>query len=147
VRTVNLSALLSAKADRYARNQGAFILRDGFNYTGSGAATWEWFRGLANSFVSVLYLTEKGQVRSMVGRQGVYKSEQDGEVQGIGHSMASRDGLTLSFHTNAHGDKVNTGSGKGYRTLRADRILVVNVNGQQFVTDTGRALIDLALSL
>lgn len=144
---MNLSSLLSAKADRYAKNQGDFLLLDGFNYTGTGVSTWDWFRGLGGSFVTVLYLTGKGEVRLIVGRQGVHNSSQDGTVEGKGHAMASRDGLTLSFWTETYGDKVNTGAGKGYRTLRADRILAVNVNGAQFVTDTGREIIDLALSL
>lgn len=144
---MNLSTLLSAKADRYAKVQGAFILFDGFDYTGDGVSTWDWFRGLGGSLVSVLYLTAKGDVRLMVGRQGVHNSEQDGTVQGVGRAMANREGLTLSFWTATHGDKVNTGTGQGYRTLRADRIIAVNVNGQQFITDTGSALIELAMSL
>lgn len=144
---LNLSELFSAKADRYAKAQGAFLLLDGFNYTGNGVSTWDWFRGLSGSFVTVLYLTADKQVRLIVGRQGVHNSEQDGTVAGTGHAMASRDGLTLSFWTATYGSKVNTGAGKGYRTLRADRILAVNVDGAQYVTDTGSALIELAMSL
>lgn len=145
--TLNLSELFGAKKDRYAKAQGAFLLFDGFNYTGSGVSTWDWFRGLGGSFVTVLYLTAKNEIRCIVGRQGVHNSEQDGEVQGTGHAMANRDGLTLSFWTGTDGDKVNTGAGNGYRTLRADRILAVNANNKQYVTDTGSALIELALSL
>lgn len=144
---LNLSELFGAKADRYAKAQGAFLLKDGFTYTGDGVSTWDWFRSLSGSFVCVLYLTGKNEVRLMVGRQGIHSSSQDGTVAGTGHAMANRDGLTLSFWTETYGDKVNTGAGKGYRTLRADRILAINVDGQQYVTDTGSALIELAMSL
>lgn len=145
--SLNLSELFGAKKDRYAKAQGAFLLFDGFNYTGSGVSTWDWFRTLTGDFVTVLYLTAKNEVRLIVGRQGVHNSEQDGAVQGTGHAMASRDGLTLSFWTATHGDKVNTGAGKGWRTLRADRILAVNADNKQYVTDTGSAMIEFALSL
>lgn len=144
---LNLSALFGARADRYAKAQGAFLLEDGFHYTGDGVSTWDWFRGLSGSFVTVLYLTAEKQIRLMVGRQGVHSSSQDGTVAGTGHAMASRDGLTLSFWTATYGSKVNTGAGKGYRTLRADRILAVNVDGAQYVTDTGTALIEFVMAV
>ena len=168
---LNLSELFGAKNDRYAKAQGDFKLFEGFNYTGDGVSTWDWFRGLGGSFVTVLYFTAKGEIRNMIGRQGVHDSSQDGTVEGTGHAMASRDGLTLSFWTACNAakvnvdtsdlpegseaivaaaaakEKVNTGAGFGYRTLRADRILAVNANGAQYVTDTGTAMIDLALSL
>lgn len=144
---INLSSLFGAQNDRYAKAQGDFLLFNGFNYTGNGVSTWDWFRSLGGSFVTILYLTAKNEIRSMIGRQGVHDSSQDGTVAGTGHAMANRDGLTLSFWTGTDGDKVNTGAGKGYRTLRSDRILVVNANGKQYVTDTGKALIDLAMTL
>ncbi len=51
--------------------------------------------------------------------------------------MASESAGTLSFWTCAYGDKVNTGAGKGYRTLRADGILAINVDGTSVLTDAG----------
>ena len=144
---LNLTALLGLRKDRYAKAQGAFSLRDGFEYIGNGPTVWTWMRQKGGLQMRIAYLCEDGKRRDIIGRQGVWQSSQDGTVEGSGHAMTNRHNLTLSFWTATDSDKVNTGTGKGYRTIRADRILAVNVNGQQFVTDTGSELIRLALSL
>lgn len=150
--TLNLTSLLGLRRDRYAKNVGAFLLSDGFAYIGDGVSVWDWMRSIGGLQVRIAYICADGKRRDMIGRQGVHDSAQDGTVAGTGHAMSNRDGLTLSFWTCAYGDKVNTGSGEGYRTIRADRILAINIQRGdeiegQFVTDTGHALISLAMSL
>jgi hypothetical protein len=52
--------------------------------------------------------------------------------------MASEEKLNLSFWTGTHGDKVNTGTGKGYRTLKASGILALRIDGVDIMTEAGR---------
>lgn len=139
--SINLTELLSARRDRYAVRQGPFVLRDDITAIGDAVQVWEFVRACEGRTFRVLYVCQDGTTRDMIGRQGVYASEQDGTVQGTGHAMASAQNLTLSFWTYAHGKKVNTGSGKGYRTLRAEGILALRVDGADIVTDAGRFLI------
>jgi hypothetical protein len=142
--SLNLTTLLGSVRDSYAKKLGDFLLFDGFHETGDGVSTWDRFRSFRGEMVRVLYFSAtSGKIRDIVGRQGVHNSSQDGTVEGTGHAMTNRQGLTLSFHTHTHeGRAVNTGAGKGYRTLRADRILAINANGQQYVTDLGRRIIN-----
>ena len=144
--SLNLSEMLGAVKDSYAKAQGEFLLDDGFHYVGDASRVWSFFRSIGNQFVTVIYLTRDGTVRHIVGRQAVHASAQDGKVKGIGHAMASKDKGTLSFWTCTHnGRAVNNGSGKGYRTLRAEGILTLTTGGEQYVTDNGKLIIDYAV--
>jgi hypothetical protein len=134
---MNLTETLHARTDSYARKQGAFILGASAIYLSTPAMVWEFVRSLQGRTFRVIYRAETGNVGDWIGRQGVHNSKQDGTVAGTGHAMASADRLTLSFWTQAYGRKVNTGAGKGYRTLRADRILAIRVDGADFITKTG----------
>ena len=133
----NLTEILRAKRDRYARAQGEFILASDVSVCDSERALWDWIRSLGGRQIRVIYRTLDGTVRDMVGRQGVHNSEQDGTVAGTGHAMASADRLTLSFWTATYGSKVNTGAGKGYRTLRAAGVLAVRCEGHDVLTGEG----------
>lgn len=134
---VNLTQTLEAKRDRYAKAQGAFVLSGDVVRIGSARDVWTFVRACGGRTFRVVYRCQDGTVRDMIGRQGVYASAQDGNVQGIGHAMASAERLNLSFWTFAHGQKVNTGTGKGYRTLRAAGILALRVDGVDIMTDAG----------
>lgn len=134
---LNIGSVLDARADRYARRMGAFVLAGSVARIGDPSTVWAFVRALGGRQFRVIYRCLDGTVRDMVGRQGVYNSSQDGTVAGIGHAMASADRLTLSFWTATHGDKVNTGTGKGYRTLRADGILAIRCDGVDILTDAG----------
>ncbi len=138
--TINLTEVWEAKRDRYAARQGNFILSDSVVLIGDAREVWEFMRACGDRIFRVVYRCKDGTVRDMIGRQGVYQSEQDGTVQGIGHAMATA-GENLSFWTFAHGKKVNTGGGKGYRTLRAAGILAIRCESNDILTDAGaRAL-------
>lgn len=134
---VNLTETLNATRDRYARAQGAFVLSGDVARIHNPREVWAFVRACGGRTFRVLYRCQDGTIRDMIGRQGVYASSQDGEVEGIGHAMASADRLNLSFWTFAHGDKVNTGTGKGYRTLRASGILALRIDGADILTDAG----------
>jgi hypothetical protein len=134
---IDLGNLLSARADRYARRMGRFILSGACVRLGSAQDVWTFVRACGGRQMRVVYRCLDGTVRDIVGRQGVYASAQDGTVRGIGHAMASADRLTLSFWTATHGTKVNTGTGAGYRTLRAAGILAIRVDGTDILTDAG----------
>lgn len=134
---MDLTQAYSARSDRYAKAQGHWIMRESAIYLSTPAMVWEFVRSLGGREFRVLYRPESGSVGDWIGRQGVHNSTQDGAVAGTGHAMASADRLTLSFWTNAYGDKVNTGKGKGYRTLRADRILAIRCQGADFITRAG----------
>lgn len=136
---MNLTERFKAKRDTYAKRQGPFVLGARVVRIGSDSEVWEFIRALGSRTFRVLYRCQDGTVRDMIGRQGVYASEQDGAVQNIGHAMASETRLTLSFWTFAHGTKVNTGAGKGYRTLRAAGILAIRCQGTDILTDAGVA--------
>lgn len=139
----NMTQALRARKDKHARAQGDLILRNHVVMIDSAQAVFEFVSKLDSRFFRVLYRCLDGQVRDIIGRQGVYNSRQDGEVQGIGHSMRDAARLNLSFWTGTHGGKVNTGTGKGYRTLRAEGILVLRVkddNGQDTDIVTGAGL-------
>lgn len=136
---INLTELWSAQRDRYAKRQGPFVLEGEAKVIGNAREVWDFMRACGDRIFRVVYVCKDGTVRDMIGRQGVYKSEQDGTVQGIGHAMASEENLTLSFWTFAHGKKVNTGAGKGYRTLRAAGILAIRCEGHDILTETGIA--------
>jgi len=136
---MNITATLNAKSDACARNVGPFIIGDeGALYVGSPSDVWSFVKGLGGRQFRVIYRCKDGRIRDMIGRQGVYNSAQDGMVQGVGHAMESEQNLTLSFWTNVYGGRaVNTGAGKGYRTLRADGILAIRCNGVTVLTGEG----------
>lgn len=140
---VNVTDLLHAIRDRYAKRQGPFVIT-GQPQTLTGAAeTWEFMRELGGKTVRIVYECLDGKVRDIIGRQGVYNSDQDGRVENVGHPMADAGLLTLSFWTFAHGQKVNTGTGKGYRTLRAAGILAIRVDETDYLTAYGRMTLEL----
>jgi hypothetical protein len=134
---VNLTQSFGAIRDRYARAQGDLILGQKVVRLGDSATVWTFVRACGGRMLRVVYRCKDGTVRDMVGRGGVHASAQDGTVRGIGHAMASEENLTLSFWTGTHGDKVNTGTGKGYRTLRAQGILALRIDGTDILTDEG----------
>lgn len=136
--SINLTEAWEAKRDRYAARRGNFILSDSVIVIGDAREVWEFMRACGDRIFRVVYRCKDGTVRDMIGRQGVYNSEQDGMVQGNGHAMTSADRLTLSFWTFAHGKKVNTGSGQGYRTLRAEGILAIRCEGNDILTHEGQ---------
>lgn len=144
--TLDLTLTLGAKRDRYATKLGAFVMSGDIVQLGSAAMVWEFLTLNPTAMMRILYVCQDGTVRDIIGRQGVYASEQDGEVQGMGHSMRNAERLTISFHTHTHeGRAVNTGAGKGYRTLRAAGIVAIRTEGQDIITDNGARLIASAL--
>lgn len=136
----NLTTTFDAKPDHYAKAQGAFVLGETVNLIASDGDTWDFVRSLGGRIFRIIYECLDGKRLDIIGRQGVHDSKQDGEVQGIGHAMANATRLTLSFWTETHkGRKVNTGSGKGYRTLRAAGILAIRCEGCDILTGKGQA--------
>ncbi len=138
---INLTELWEAKRDAYAKRQGAFVLSGDVVLLGDAREVWDFMRACGDRIFRVVYVCKDGTVRDMIGRQGVYKSEQDGHVAGTGHAMASEERLNLSFWTFAHGEKVNNGTGKGYRTLRAAGILAIRCEGNDILTAAGQECI------
>lgn len=136
---INLTETLNAKRDAYARKLSAFILSDTVVRIGDASEVWQFVRACGGRTFRVVYRCLNGTVRDIIGRQGVHKSEQDGEILNMGHAMASEERLNLSFWTFAHGSKVNNGSGKGYRTLKAAGILALRIDGVDILTDAGIA--------
>ena len=135
IQSMNITEATSARSDRYAKRQGPFVLGNESHRIDDPRAVWDWMVSLGGRQFRVLYRCENGIVRDLIGRQGVHDSEQDGAVQGTGVPMRSAKRLTLSFWTNVFGGKkVNTGAGKGYRTLRADRILAVRCGKVDVIT-------------
>lgn len=136
---INLTEVFEAKRDRYAVRQGSFVLSDIVVIIGDPAEVWEFMRACGDRIFRVIYRCKDGTVRDMIGRQGVHNSEQDGEVLNVGHAMACATRLNLSFWTFAHGEKVNTGKGAGYRTLKAEGILAIRCEGHDILTAAGEA--------
>lgn len=134
---LNLSAMLGARKDAHARKLGDLILGSKVVRIGSARDVFNFVSNLDGRFFRIVYRCKDGKVRDMTGRQGVYNSRQDGMVQGIGHSMRNADKMTLSFWTDCQGGKVNTGTGKGYRTIRAEGILALRIEGTDILTDAG----------
>jgi hypothetical protein len=135
---MNISEAFSAKRDAYAKRMGSWIISE-VTTIGEPMEVWKFVRDCGSRTMRVLYRCKDGTVRDIVGRQGVHDSVQDGKVQGVGHAMASSERGTLSFWTHVHnGRAVNTGSGSGYRTLRADGILAIRCDGHDIITATGR---------
>lgn len=135
---MNLTATFGATKDQYARKLGDLVLGQKVVRIGDSAQVWKFVRDCGGRMFRVVYECQDGRIRDMIGRQGVYDSCQDGRVQNVGHAMASEENLTLSFWTNCHnGSKVNTGAGKGYRTLRAAGILAMRIEGTDILTDAG----------
>ncbi len=134
---MNLTTTLRARKDAHARKQGDLVLGQQVVRIGDAATVWEFVSKLGSRFFRVVYCCKDGAIRDIMGRQGVYASKQDGEVQGIGHAMRSEKNLTLSFWTDCRGGKANTGAGHGYRTLRAAGILALRVDGVDILTDAG----------
>lgn len=139
--TINLTEQWQAKRDAYAKRQGDFVLKGDVTMLGDAVQVWDFLRACGDRIFRVVYVCLDGTVRDMIGRQGVYKSSQDGTVAGTGHAMASAERLNLSFWTFAHGQKVNGGTGKGYRTLRAAGILAIRCEGNDILTAAGAASI------
>ncbi len=138
---VNLTQLFDAKRDRYARAQGNLVAVDTLIFIGEDAEVWRFMRENTREFFRVIYECLDGTRRDMIGRQGVHRSAQDGQVEGIGHAMACEEKLNLSFWTFSYGDKVNTGAGSGYRTLKASGILALKVRGTVVLTQRGREIL------
>lgn len=138
--TVQLGSMLSATSDRYAKALKPFALSDNIEVGSSAVSVWELLRSQNGKQFRVLVQCQDGTVRDWVGRGGVYNSKQDGEVQGVGTPMANRDLLNLSFWTATHGSKVNTGAGKGYRTLKAEYVIAIHAGGCEYLTAFGLEL-------
>ena len=139
---INLSEKFVAKRDAYASQMGDLVATGDIVMAGDSVSVWDHFVALGGRQIRVIYRCKDGSIRDIVGRQGVYASEQDGVVSGNGHAMRSRERLTLSFHSHVFGGAgVNNGAGKGYRTLRAAGILAYRVEGHTFLTDEGAALL------
>ena len=134
---VNMTERLGAIKDAHARKLGDFTLRAQIVQIGGAREVFEFVSNLGGRFFRVVYRCKDGRIRDMTGRQGVYASAQDGEVQGTGRPMRNAERMTLSFWTDARGGKVNTGAGAGYRTLRAEGILAMRIEGTDIVTDAG----------
>lgn len=132
---INLTETFGAKRDAYAKTQGDFILSGDVTILPDLVSIWDFMCKLADlgKICRVIYVCKDGSIRDIIGRGGVYKSSQDGTVAGTGRPMRSAHRLTVSFWTFAHGQKVNTGTGKGYRTLRAAGILAIRCEGQDFL--------------
>jgi len=157
--TYDLTELWKAKRDRYATRQGAFVLKGevtlfaprfdafGRDLRSESVEVWNFMRACRGKIMRIIYVCLDGTVRDMIGRQGVHDSDQDGAVQGTGHSMADSTRLNLSFWTFAHGKKVNTGSGQGYRTLRAEGILAIRCEGNDILTAYGQGGLEQAARL
>ena len=139
---INLSQKFGSKRDAYAQQMGDMVATGDIVLAGSAVSVWDHFVALGGRSVRVIYRCKDGAIRDIIGRQGVYESAQDGAVGGNGHAMRSRQRLTLSCWTAVHGGAaVNTGSGAGYRTLRAAGILAYRCQGHTFLTDEGAALL------
>jgi hypothetical protein len=134
---MNVTQILGASKDRHAKRQGDVILGSHVVRIGDASAVFAFVSALGASFFRIVYCCQDGKIRDMTGRQGVHESRQDGMVQGIGHSMRDASRLNLSFWTDCQGGKVNTGAGKGYRTIRAAGILAIRVQGTDILTDAG----------
>ena len=134
---MNLTQTLNARKDRHARRLGDLILGQKVVRIGSAHEVWQFVRDCGGRMMRVLYVCKDGTIRDMIGRGGVHASAQDGKVRNVGHAMASAENLTLSFWTDTSGGKVNTGAGKGYRTLRARGILALRIDGTDIITDAG----------
>ena len=134
---VNISTMLGARKDAHARRLGDLILGSKVVRIGDARETFEFVSNLDSRFFRVVYRCKDGRIRDMTGRQGVWNSQQDGEVAGIGRQMRDAAKMTLSFWTDCQGGKVNTGTGQGYRTLRAEGILLLRVQGTDILTDAG----------
>ena len=143
---MNVTQQLGAKKDAHAKRQGDLIL--GQTVVRMNASdVFAFLSSIGGVFFRIVYRCQDGTVRDMTGRQGVYDSRQDGTVLNVGHRMRDEQRLNLSFWTDARGGKVNTGAGKGYRTIRAEGILILRVQGTDIVTDAGiEALRDSAVS-
>ncbi len=135
----NLSTIFEAKTDSYAKSQGEFVLGETVRVGLSHGETFDFLTQLGGKLFRVIYECLDGKRLDIIGRQGVYNSAQDGRVANAGHSMRSEKNLTISFHTSVHGGrKVNTGKGKGYRTLRCAGILAIRVDGIDILTNQGQ---------
>ena len=138
---MNITQALGAKKDRHAVKLGDLILGQKVVRIGDAKEVFEFVSNLGGRFFRVIYRCLDGSIRDILGRQGVHVSKQDGEVQGIGHAMRNEERLNLSFWTDCQGGKVNLGTGRGYRTLRAAGILALRIEGTDILTDEGvRAL-------
>ena len=134
---MNLTTILGAKKDNHARKLGDLILGSKVVRIGDARDVFEFVSNLESRFFRVIYRCLDGSIRDMTGRQGVHNSKQDGEVLNVGHSMRNEESLNLSFWTHCLGGKVNLGTGKGYRTLKAAGILLLRVQGTDILTDAG----------
>ena len=134
---MNLTQTFAARKDRHARKLGDLVLGQKVVRIGDSRTVWTFVRNCGGRMFRVLYECKDGQIRDIIGRGGVHDSVQDGTVQNIGHSMTNEENLTLSFWTDTSGGKVNTGAGKGYRTLRATGILAIRIDGTDILTDAG----------
>ncbi len=142
---MNLTTILSAKKDAHARRLGDFSLAQRIVQIGDAAEVFRFVSELGGRFFRVVYRCKDGTVRDMTGRQGVYVSKQDGEVQGIGKPMRDAARLNLSFWTDCQGGKVNNGSGKGYRTLKAEGILAMRIGETDILTAAGIEAVRVAV--
>lgn len=134
---MNLNMILGATKDVFARRLGDLVLGQRIVKLGSAQEVFEFVSKLESRIFRVIYVCQDGSIRDMTGRQGVYASKQDGMVRNVGHAMRNEERLNLSFWTATHGAKVNTGAGKGYRTLCARGILAIRVDGCDILTDAG----------
>ncbi len=138
---MNLSRTFSARRDNFAKGMGDWILRDDESISILGDwrevfATLDRF--VANGWQFRLIVESLKKTRhDIVVRRGVYKSQQDGTVQGVGAAMT--DATTGNFGTWCHvydGKAVNTGAGKGYRTWNAGRVLAIRTTNEKGEKET-----------
>lgn len=134
---MNLTMILGAKKDKHARKLGDLILGKKVVRIGDAREVFEFVSDLDGRFFRIIYRCLDGSIRDMTGRQGVHNSKQDGEVLNMGHAMRNVERLNLSFWTDCQGGKVNLGTGHGYRTIKAEGILLLRIEGTDILTDAG----------
>jgi len=138
---MNLSRTFSARRDSYAKGMKDWTLRDDESVSILG--DWREVFATLDRFVSngwtfrLIVESLKGTRHDIVVRRGVYKSQQDGEVEGIGAAMTDATIGNFGTWCCVHGgEAVNTGAGKGYRTWNASRVLAIRATNDNREKET-----------
>jgi len=136
---VNLTKTLRAVVDRNGARRGDWKATSVVAVDRAAIVAVLALAASKGTFLRIIYRCADGRVRDVIGRQGVYSSQQDGDVAGTGHAMA-KDGETVSFWSQG---LVNERRDSGYRTLRIDGILAIKVAGVTMLTPAGKQTLGL----
>lgn len=138
---ININSLLKPRRDAGIRSRD-IIVPQSFLLVDAEQA----LAGMGGLFFRAIVRAEcSGRLHDIIVRQGVWRSEQDGEVAGEGRTMRLAGRRFGTWAYSPKGTKFNEGAGVGYRSWLYQNLLVLVVKDGVCLTNEGVKVVTEAL--